>query len=93
MGNALTKEYLDEALGKVAKKEDLQSLATKGDLDQLTAQIQASFSDLQSSVDRYLKRTETWHDELRVLQARHDRLVHLLDQKGIVQEEETHIAY
>lgn len=61
-------------------------------LEQLESRLGNRISDLTASVDRYLKRTETWHDELRVLQARYDRLVHLLDQKGIVQEEETHLA-
>ena len=67
--------------------------------DRLTNKIAAAeegltgkFSNLQASVDRYLKRTESWHDEFRVLKARHDRLIHILDQKGIVREEETHLA-
>ena len=52
-------------------------MATKEDIHQLSAQMQVSFSDLQSSVDRYLKRTEAWHDECDVLEARFKQVVNL----------------
>ena len=67
-------------------------MATKEDIHQLSAQMQVSFSDLQSSVDRYLKRTEAWHDECDVLEARFKQVVNLLDQRGIIKEEETHLG-
>lgn len=47
------------------------------------------FSNLQSSIDQYLKRTESWHDEQVILRARHDRLSDSLVKKGIVTREET----
>ncbi len=86
MAQALTKEYLDQALGNLATRHDTKRLDDRID------KLQASVADLHSSIDRYLKRTETWHDEFMVLQARYDRLVHLLDQKGLVREEETHLG-
>lgn len=105
MPAGLTKEYFDQALGKLATKQELKQLATKDDLSRIEASIvtqtdlsnlrnklKTSFFNLQSSVDRYLKRTEDWHDELNVLQARFKQVVHLLDQKGLVKEEETHLA-
>lgn len=51
--------------------------------------LSSRFSGLQSSVDQYLKRTESWHDEQVILKARHDRLSDSLVKKGIVTKEET----
>ncbi len=71
-------------------------MVTKQDLADGLAAVESSltdkFSELQTSVDRYLKRTETWHDEFNVLKARYDRLIHVLDEKGLVREEETHLV-
>ncbi|MBI4426827.1 MAG: hypothetical protein HY567_04590 [Candidatus Kerfeldbacteria bacterium] len=47
------------------------------------------FSNLQSSIDEYLKRTESWHDEQVILKARHDRLSDSLVKRGIISKEET----
>ncbi len=59
-------------------------------LEGLESRVGGKISDLTSAVDRYLKRTETWHDEFQVLRARYNHLIHVLDQKGILAEEETH---
>ena len=96
MAQGLTKEYLDQALDKLASKDDFAKLESemvrKDDLEQLKQEIRNDFSDLQSSVDRYLKRTETWHDEFEVLAARFKQVVNLLDQRGVLKEEETHLT-
>jgi len=99
----LTQEYLDKALRQLASKDDVHrleaSLATKGQikeldgrLEQLEGRLGTRISDLTSSVDRYLKRTEEWRDEHNVLQARFDRVVHLLEEKGILKEEDAHLV-
>ncbi len=65
------------------------SMATKEDIAQVGDQMHESFSGLQSSVDRYFKRTEDWHDEHAVLKARYDLLVDLLDKKGLIKATDT----
>lgn len=91
MASALTQEQLNLALQSL--KSDLRSdlssdlrseLATKEDL----VELKSSFSDLQTSVDRYLKFTETWHQELTILKGRQDRLAQVLVNKGVVTEQE-----
>ncbi len=52
------------------------------------AKFDDKFSNLQSSVDRYFKRTEAWHDEQVILKSRHDRLSDVLVGKGVVTKEE-----
>ncbi len=59
-------------------------MVTKSDF----AELKSSFSDLQASVDRYLKFTEAWHQELTILKSRQDRLTQVLVDKGIVSEKE-----
>jgi len=63
-----------------------------GRLSQLEEKLGGKISELTSSIDRYLKRTEEWHDEFNVLKARYEKLVHALDRKGVILEEETHLA-
>ncbi len=58
-------------------------------LNRVENTMNTNFSNLQSSVDRYLKRTETWHEEHIILKARHDRLSNALIDKKIVTKEET----
>lgn len=60
-----------------------------GSLRNSFVHLGSRFSSLQSSVDQYLKRTESWHDEQVILKARHDRLSDSLVKKGIVTKEET----
>lgn len=101
MKKELTKEYFDKALERLVTKEGIAALASKGDIGVIkedlkeikadTAETKALVNSLHISVDTYLKRTETWHDELEVLQARFKQVVHLLDQKGIIKEEDTHL--
>ena len=67
-----------------ATRQDINTLATKNDFEAL----QASFSDLQTSVDRYLKFTEAWHQELVILKHRQDRLTQALVNKGVITEQE-----
>lgn len=69
-------------------KAQSQVFATKEDLTDLKEQMLTRFSDVQSSVDRYLKFTETWHQELTILKGRQDRLSQVLISKGIVSEQE-----
>jgi hypothetical protein len=93
MTTTLTKEQLDQALANIATKGDIALLQrgvkeTKADV----AETKTLVNSLVASVDTYLKRTETWHDELTVLQARFQQVVHLLDQKGIIKEHDTHIG-
>ena len=57
-------------------------------LQGLESRVGGKISKLTSSVDRYLKRTEDWHQEHAVLKARYDRLGNVLAHKGIVSEEE-----
>ena len=87
----LTKSDIDQLSTAVAERV-LDVVATKKELVAVEERLTNKFSELQTSVDRYLKRTEVWHDEFNVLRARYDRLIHVLDQKGIVREEETHLA-
>lgn len=73
-----------------------ESLVTKQDLvdglDSLRDNLRQDFSELQSSVDRYLEHSETWHDEFRVLQARHVNAVHILDARGVIKEKKTRLT-
>lgn len=62
--------------------------ATKQDLFGLEHRMRDDFSQLQTSVDTYLKRTEVWHDEHIVLKARHDKLAKKLVEKQIVTEQD-----
>ena len=57
-------------------------------IDRVDSGMHESFSELQGSVDTYLKRSEGWHQEFAVLKARHDKLATLLMKKGMVSEEE-----
>ena len=81
----------------LATKEDLKGLATNAAPvtieDRMVtkddfAELKSSFSDLQTSVDRYLTFTEAWHQELTILRSRQDRLAQVLVDKGIVSEKE-----
>lgn len=83
MATALTQEQLVKTL-QGFKLELRAELATKSDFTEL----KSSFSDLQTSVDRYLKFTEAWHQELTILKSRQDRLAQVLVDKGIVSEKE-----
>lgn len=60
----------------------------KNGLYDLREAIRTDYSKLQTSVDRYLKKTETKHQEQRVLKARVDRLVEVLVSKRLVDEKE-----
>jgi hypothetical protein len=94
MTPALTKKDLHEAFSKLPTKTDLarMEVSLKKDIDLLSSQIHESFSDLQTSVDTYLKRTEDWHQEFAVLNARHKRLTEVLTKKGFVSEDELSLA-
>ena len=61
-----------------------EKMATKVDM----IEQKSSFSDLQTSVDRYLKFTEAWHQELTILRNRQDRLTQVLIDKGVVSPQE-----
>ncbi|MBI2984213.1 MAG: hypothetical protein HYY50_01135 [Candidatus Kerfeldbacteria bacterium] len=76
-----------------ATKEDMAGLTA--DIRELKALVQdegattrESVFDLHSAVDRYLKRTEDWHQEFAVLKARHDRLAEVLMSKRVVSDED-----
>ena len=60
----------------------------KQDVHRFEDNMIGKFSNLQSSVDTYLKRTEAWHDEQVILKSRHNRLSDVLVGKGIVTKEE-----
>lgn len=66
-----------------ATKQDVKDLVTESE-----HRIVGNFSDLQTSVDRYLKFTEAWHQELTILKSRQDRLTQVLIGKGLVSEKE-----
>lgn len=53
--------------------------------------LQKQVEALTNSVDRYLKRSEDWHQEFVILKAQHDRLHKQLVVKGIVSESELDI--
>ncbi|MBI4426616.1 MAG: hypothetical protein HY567_03480 [Candidatus Kerfeldbacteria bacterium] len=82
-----------EDLRGFARTEDIHRLetnmATKEDVHDLSTQIHASFSNLQSSVDRYLHRTEGWHQEFSVLKGKHEKLSGALIKKGLINEKDT----
>lgn len=61
-----------------------QKFTTKEDL----AQIDHKIDRLTNNLDKYLKRTEDWSVELKVLRSRYDRLVDVLTEKHIVSEDE-----
>lgn len=69
-----------------------QVFATKQDVAEAVTgseeRIVSKFSDLQASVDRYLKFTEAWHQELTILKGRQDKLARVLIDKGLVSEKE-----
>lgn len=75
---------------RMATKVDLVSLEgrIKQELGDLEEKMVSKYSDLQMSVDRYLKFTETWHQELTILKGRQDRLSQVLIGKGIVSEKD-----
>lgn len=66
-----------------ATKQDVKDAVTESE-----ERVVGKFSDLQSSVDRYLRFTETWHQELTILKSRQDRLTQVLIDKGLVSEKE-----
>lgn len=84
------KKLTEAQKGIFATKADLSAMetlmSTKQDLADLEDRVVGKFSDLQMSVDRYLKFTETWHQELRILKGRQDRLAEVLVNKGVVTE-------
>ena len=102
MPQFITQKMLDQAFAKF--REELKvDFATKHDLvsmeNRLEAKIEKSslsvrgeisekISQLQSSVDHYLHRTETWHEEQDVLQHQHDRLEKTLIRKKVITEED-----
>lgn len=57
------------------------------------AELKNGFSILQTSVDKYLKRTEDWHVEFQVRDARCGRLETALLKRGVVTEEETALIH
>ncbi|MEK7537370.1 MAG: hypothetical protein AAB619_00145 [Patescibacteria group bacterium] len=83
MEHALTQERFEQFMGSF--RESLKGdFTTKQDF----VELRLSFSELQSSVDRYLQFTEAWHQELVILKSRQDRLAQVLINKGVVSEKE-----
>lgn len=84
------KKLTDAQRPVFATKTDVVGLKDQivKDMAGLEERITEKFSDLQSSVDRYLKFTEAWHQELTILKSRQDRLTQVLIGKGIVSEKE-----
>lgn len=52
-------------------------------------EVGQNFSSLHSSVDRYFKKTEDWHQEQVILKARHDKVSDSLVKKNILTLEDT----
>lgn len=85
-------ELVADAIAKRLPQYTVSRQDLQDGLNRLREEVRGDFSELQTSVDRYLKRTETWRDEHNVLQARFDKVVHLLEQKGVIKEEDAHLA-
>lgn len=79
-------EYLDGKFQKVANKEDLENFATKEDLENFATkedlerglekmkdEIKVDFADLQTSVDAYAKKADTYFQEMVLLSHKVDR--------------------
>ena len=100
LGNMLTEEDIKkiiEANREVfATKEDFESLkqgiieagmevfATKEDLQEFMEEMRKSFSDLQTSVDAYAKKADTYFQEMVALShqvKRHERWLHQIAEK------------
>ena len=102
MPQFITQKMLDQAFAKFrqelkvdfATKQDLASMENRleAKIDQraeiVEEKITEKFSKLQSSVDHYLLRTETWHEEQDVLQHQHDRLEKSLIRKNVISEDD-----
>ena len=71
-------------------KKDLEAIGLLFDekFEEKMKPFLKQISGLQSSVDAYLKRTETWHQEFQVVAALYKRLRDVLVEKGIATEEE-----
>ncbi len=84
--NMVTKDQL-EAL---ATKDQIKLLPTKADVEEIvhkvTQTMRSDFSALQTSVDRYTKRTEDWHQEQFALKNRVGRLEKTLVRKNVLSE-------
>lgn len=87
----------------MATKADLAGLATKTELVSLREQVKldtqdivhkatqtlrSDFSELQTSVDKYTKRTEDWHQEHFSLRNRVGRLEKTLIRKHVISDED-----
>jgi hypothetical protein len=85
--NLATTKDLDE---KIAEKLSLESIAlVVGDqVEKHLRPFDRKFAVLQTSVDSYLKRTEDWHGEFQVLDAKVHRHREILIEKGVAQEED-----
>lgn len=90
-------EYLDGKFQKVATKKDLEDFATKKDLENFATkedlerglekmkdEIKTDFADLQTSVDAYAKKADTYFQEMVLLShkvERHEKWFHQVAEK------------
>ena len=91
MSKPLTEQFFTSFMASFQKglyEEFATKLDLRDGLNEVRSEIRRDIATLQSSVDTYLKKTETWHDEFIVLKARHDRLSGVLVEKRIVDEDE-----
>ena len=100
MTKALTLAHFDKTMAAIqtdlrsiqssmATRVEVQSLhkdvrSIRNDLDQLTDEVKK----LVTTLDGYVKRTETWHQEQIVLRLRIERLERVLVQKNLVSHTE-----
>lgn len=77
----------DQDIAKLIEAQK-RVFVTKEDLTDSEDRVVGKYSDLQASVDRYLKFTEAWHQELTILKSRQDRLTQVLVDKGVVSQQE-----
>lgn len=90
-------EYLDGKFQEVATKKDLEDFATKKDLENFATkedlerglekmkdEIKTDFADLQTSVDAYAKKADTYFQEMVLLShkvERHEKWFHQVAEK------------
>lgn len=92
MSNRLTMKMLKESIDGL--QQEVKGLRVdvgrvENTMNTNFAEMDKKFSGLQSSVDKYFHKTESWYQEHVILKARHDRLSNSLIQKGVVTKEET----
>ena len=63
-----------------------QEFASKDDIRRVHSELGATLESLTRSIDRYVKVTESWHQEQLALRAKVDRLSRALLVRGVLRE-------